>query len=560
MSGLINCPLCQLAVPASQRVCPNDGTDLFFRQGQLLADKYELIDIIGSGGMGVIYKARHLILDKIVAIKVLHNSRADSNLIMRFQREAKAASSLSHINVITIYDFGIIDGVKPYMVMDFLPGRTLADLLNEGGPLAVRQTLEIVEQILSALIHAHKKNILHRDLKPSNIMVIEEEGELPVLKILDFGLAKIVDGDEQVVLSQVGTAMGSPAYMSPEQATGLKVDKRADLYSLGCIAYELLAGKPPLIGESPMETLVNRLNYKAQPLGEVLRTSARSRSYEPGREIPTIVELFVAKLLERDPKDRFQSAQEARSYLDTIWQYVDKQPGQKELGTTSGAWSSPFLGGVSLKSDNPEQTWQLKATESRQAKSPAPGLSQPEKGKTGDTLLEKKDIRDTVKDIAAVGSDDNLSEAEKAKTQKIADPKTKKTPPPDRNEQIRASRKDLARPRLDEQAFADRRKQASAQPRSSRSNPTPNQPAASRPASAPAPASPVPARENAERSAKSKKKSHNQKPAARQVVQPESIDLKVLIMDLRSRNPQLFWLVILMVVAALMLTFFILFF
>lgn len=335
--AIIRCPRCQLAMPATERICPNDGTDLFFRPGQIFAEKYELLDLVGAGGMGVIYRARHLILDKIVAIKVLFNNNADSNLIMRFQREAKAASSLSHINVITVYDFGIVDGVKPYMVMDYLPGRTLAELLKKCGTLPVRMTLEIVEQVLAALTHAHKKGVLHRDLKPGNIMLLEEADEPTLVKILDFGLAKIVDGDDQVSLSQVGAAMGSPAYMSPEQATGLKVDKRADLFSLGCIAFELLSGKPPLLGDSPMETLVNRLNRKAPPLSEACRNPVRSRAYKPGKEIPTIVELFVSKLLERDPRDRFQSAQEARNYLGTIWQYLDPSAPDHDYATAGGA-------------------------------------------------------------------------------------------------------------------------------------------------------------------------------------------------------------------------------
>lgn len=320
----IRCPKCGNDVPRAIRNCPNDGTDLLMRIGQVFADKYELLDCVGSGAMGIIYKARHLILDKIVAIKVLHNSNADPNLIMRFQREAKAASSLNHINVITVYDFGVFEGTAPYMVMDYLRGKTLQDFILEREHLSLRETLDIIEQILAALVHAQKKNILHRDLKPGNIMVLEDEGEPRLIKLLDFGLAKILDNrDDQVSLSAVGAAMGSPAYMSPEQATGLKVDTRSDLYSVGCIMYELLTGVPPLMGDSPMETLVNRLNRRVPPVSDFLQDSKRSRAYNPSRETPTIVELFVAKLLERDQRDRFQSAQEARNYLNTIWEYVD---------------------------------------------------------------------------------------------------------------------------------------------------------------------------------------------------------------------------------------------
>jgi serine/threonine protein kinase len=294
-----------------------------FRYGQVFADKYELLDVIGSGAMGIIYRARHLILDKVVAIKVLHTTQADPALIMRFQREARAASSLNHPNVITVYDFGVHVESAPYMVMDYLQGRTLAQYIEERGQLSLRDTLDIVEQILAALAHAQKKNILHRDLKPSNIMVLEEDSEPRLVKLLDFGLAKLLDRDDQVALSAVGSALGSPAYMSPEQATGLKVDCRSDLYSLGCMMYEMIAGQPPLLGDSPMETLVNRLNQKAPPLRETILKTKSARDFNALTDVPTIVELFVAKLLERDQRDRFQTAQDARNYLNTIWEYVD---------------------------------------------------------------------------------------------------------------------------------------------------------------------------------------------------------------------------------------------
>lgn len=294
-----------------------------FRYGQVFADKYELLDVIGSGAMGVIYRARHLILDKVVAIKVLHTNQADSNLIMRFQREARAASSLNHPNVITVYDFGVHAASAPYMVMDYLQGRTLAEYIEQRGQLSLREIVDIVEQILAALAHAQKKNILHRDLKPSNIMVLEEENEPRLVKLLDFGLAKLLDRDDQIALSAVGSALGSPAYMSPEQATGLKVDCRSDLYSLGCMMYEMIAGQPPLLGESPMETLMNRLNQKAPPLRETILKTKRAREFNALTDVPTIVELFVAKLLERDQRDRFQTAQDARDYLNTIWEYID---------------------------------------------------------------------------------------------------------------------------------------------------------------------------------------------------------------------------------------------
>ncbi len=308
--GLLPCPDCGVELPASTRVCPHDGTDLLLRHGQIFADKYELGSVIGFGGMGVIYKAKHLILDKIVAIKVLHSTAASSKVIMRFQREAKAASSLSHPNVITVYDFGVFDGMQPYMVMDYLDGMTLADYASQAGPLPLRETLEIIEQVTAALTHAHKKGVLHRDLKPGNIMLFEDDDGHRQIKILDFGLAKIVD-DDQVGMSAPGSAMGSPAYMSPEQATGLIVDLRSDLYSLGCIFYELLTGAPPLIADNPTQTFLNRLNMEVPPLRAVVEC-----------RYPQALENILSRLLRKEPRHRFESADDLKFAISDLWPII----------------------------------------------------------------------------------------------------------------------------------------------------------------------------------------------------------------------------------------------
>lgn len=330
------CPGCGLQVPQSLRICPNDGTDLLLQTGEVFAEKFELLGLIGSGGMGVIYRARHLILDKVFAIKVLHANANDPSLIMRFQREAKAASSLSHPNLITINDFGILNGTQPYMVMDYIPGRTLSDYLDERGTLTVDEALEFFGQIVNGVVHAHKKGVLHRDLKPSNIMLIEEINEPRHLKILDFGLAKLVDRDDQISLSATGAALGSPAYMSPEQATGMKSDRRCDLYSLGCILYEMLIGSPPLLGNSPTETLIRRLNEEVPPLSD-----------KSVRTFPASVEELVIRLLQRDPQDRFQSAEEVRDVVEQLlrtckdeYSSISFSINPEDGGTSSGTYGA----------------------------------------------------------------------------------------------------------------------------------------------------------------------------------------------------------------------------
>lgn len=298
----------------SVRVCPNDGTDLFLEADQIFADRYEFIEVLGTGGNGVIYKARHITLDKIVAIKLLHEFSGDPTTLMRFQREAKAASSLTHPNVITVFDFGIHNGTQPYMVMDYVQGDTLADILKAQGPTSIEMILDVMEPVAGALAHAHKKGILHRDLKPSNIMIVKDGFENGFVKLLDFGLAKLINADDLVSLSASGVAIGSPAYMSPEQATAHGVDHRSDLYSLGCVIFEMLIGRPPLLGDSPTETLVNRLHGIVPTLAEA-----------SGKKFAPDIEYLVARLLQREQHERFQSAVELLSALSSIRKRLNSQ-------------------------------------------------------------------------------------------------------------------------------------------------------------------------------------------------------------------------------------------
>ena len=292
--------------------CPNDGTEIVarFKSGDRLSEKYEFIEPIGSGGMGIIYKARHLGLSKMVAIKLMHPHLLNSDTVMRFQREARTASDLRHPNLITVQDVGTTEDGQPFMVMDYVDGRSLSELIKEKGRLSVEETLDIFLQICSGLAYAHKQNILHRDLKPSNVMLISDEKAGIQAKILDFGIAKVLEeGDRQVsTLTKTGDVFGSPLYMSPEQGAGGKLDRRCDIYSLGCMLFESLSGTPPFMGKSVIETLMLHAQKKAPSLKEA----------SLGLEFPGEIEKVVETLLKKSPDERYQSVLELRDDLKAI--------------------------------------------------------------------------------------------------------------------------------------------------------------------------------------------------------------------------------------------------
>ncbi|MCW5823925.1 MAG: serine/threonine protein kinase [Cyanobacteria bacterium TGS_CYA1] len=277
--------------------------------GDIFDNKYQIVDKLGAGNVGMVFRAKHLILDKFVAIKVLMDLKGIENSdtnnstrssLMRFQREAKAAANLNHPNVITIHDFGIFKDSIPYMVMDLIEGETLSSHMKRNS-LPLHEALTILNQICDALAHAHGKNVMHRDLKPGNIMIVNENGQKRAI-LLDFGLAKFIQGDN-IAISVPGEALGTPAYMSPEQARGFAVDHRSDFYSLGCIIYEMFCGQPPLVGKTAIETVMNRLNAKKPDLSAAIFN-----------QYPHI-RLLLERLLDKDPENRPDSAIDIKDYL-----------------------------------------------------------------------------------------------------------------------------------------------------------------------------------------------------------------------------------------------------
>ncbi|MCZ7679559.1 MAG: serine/threonine protein kinase [Sandaracinaceae bacterium] len=275
--------------------------------GTVLEGRYELVARLGEGGVGWVYRAKHLRLGTDVAIKMLQAPYDHhESLRPRFEREAQALAQLRHPNIVTMTDYSVADG-RPYLVMERLEGRTLAELL-EHGPLPEARARRILRQVLDALIYAHGRGFAHRDLKPSNIFLVELPTDPDHVKILDFGFVKLmrdVDGGKRPALTVSGIAFGTPSYMCPEQATGAPTDPRADLYSAGIVLYEMLSGRRPFVGEIP-EVIRAHLTEPVPRLvvGEL----------EAGRELRAFLERALAKA----PADRFQTAGEMRAALDAL--------------------------------------------------------------------------------------------------------------------------------------------------------------------------------------------------------------------------------------------------
>ena len=275
--------------------------------GQVLRDQYEIGSLAGVGGMGAVYRGRHRITRQDVAIKVLWRDLSDRTAeVRRFKREARAASGLTHPNTVRVYDFGRDDRTDSiFMVMEYLVGQKLSDAQRTEPRMSPDRAVQIVAQICKALEEAHGKNIVHRDLKPDNIFLQEVPGERDFVKVLDFGLAKFVGGDvERDSLTRTGYVVGSPEYMSPEQAIGSDVGPAADIYSCGIMLYELLSGDLPFDAETTAQVLRQHIMDRPPPL--------KSDGLSP---IAPALERVIMRCLAKEPADRPPSAKALRELL-----------------------------------------------------------------------------------------------------------------------------------------------------------------------------------------------------------------------------------------------------
>lgn len=293
--------------------------------GKVLGNRYRLLELIGEGGMAQVYKAEDSILCRTVAIKILRSQYAgDAEFVERFRREARAAASLSHPNIVNIYDVGQENGTD-YIVMEYLPGCTLKQVIKDEAPLPVERALDITRQIAEGLNHAHQRNIIHRDIKPHNIL-ITPDGQI---KVTDFGIARAISAG---TLTQTGEVVGSVQYSSPEQAKGEAAGPQSDLYSLGCVLYELLTGTVPFKGDTLVSIALQHLQDEVVPI----------RQIRP--DLPASVEAIVKKAMAKDLAKRYPSAM---ALLKDIYALQQKTGWEKKLleetDSPTQVWSAAAL-------------------------------------------------------------------------------------------------------------------------------------------------------------------------------------------------------------------------
>src|SRR5688572_14992192 len=315
------CSTCGTHYGTTVRICVRDGTPLVAGRaddpylGTLLDDKYRIEAFVSAGGMGAVYRAQHVMLGKTVAVKVIKPELVTSDeVVTRFQREARAASNLDHSNIVTVYDLGQTPEGTLYIAMEFIDGPSLRDAIRREGPLAPGRAIDILRQVASALSAAHRKQIVHRDLKSHNLMLAADDRGRDVVKLVDFGIAKTFD--ESTQLTAAGYMLGTPHYMSPEQAAGKPVDHRADLYSLGVILYEMMTGEVPF-GDAALTSVLVRLATDVPPPPSTRR---------PDPRVPPALDAVALRCLEKDPEKRFQSADEFADALDRAHREIQSPP------------------------------------------------------------------------------------------------------------------------------------------------------------------------------------------------------------------------------------------
>jgi serine/threonine-protein kinase len=304
------CPQCGGEYDTADRFCPKDGTPLRPKAGgdpligRVIADRYLILALVGEGGMGRVYLAEHVKMNRQCAIKVMNPSLIhDDDSHQRFAREASSAASILHPNVAAVFDYGEADKIV-YLVMEYVDGESISAIVAREGALEPRRAIELARQVADGLQAAHELGIVHRDLKPDNIIVTRNKSGKEIPKVVDFGIAKAVTDSREDSLTQSGLVIGTPEYMSPEQLLGDPVDARADIYSLGCILYQMLTGRPAFAAES-REQMIRRRLHEAPP---------HIRDVMP--ELPRRLDTTIVHMLARSPKDRMSSAGDARDALD----------------------------------------------------------------------------------------------------------------------------------------------------------------------------------------------------------------------------------------------------
>lgn len=277
--------------------------------GSILEGRYEVLSEVGRGKFGIVYKAKHKILDRPVAVKVLHEEvKPTDNAFLRFQREAETTSGLVHPNIVKIYDFGISEGRFPFVVMDFIDGTLLGAELREHHRLPAERALPIFVQICEGLQAAHDSGVVHRDLRPDNIFLIERNGKQDCVKIVDFGIAKKLNDTKSKKLTAEGEVLGTPTFMSPEQVMGKELDPRSDIYAMGCLMYNVLTGELPFLGKNVIETMSEQVSSEPRDFSDACA----------GLRLPVELQFVVKKALKKAPSDRYQSMNDLKEFLEAM--------------------------------------------------------------------------------------------------------------------------------------------------------------------------------------------------------------------------------------------------
>ena len=347
MRGVPTCPACHAAIAAGSRFCPACGAAALATTGatadpwigQVVNGKYRVEALIGQGGMGRVYRALHLTLERPVVLKMLHRGlTSDPSVARRFHREAKAASRLAHPNSIQVLDFGEAEDGTLFMAMEHLGGRDLAAVIADAGPMPEERIVRVGAQVLEALGEAHAQGIIHRDLKPENVMVEDRRNEPDHVTVLDFGIAKISDpGAGEGTLTQAGLVCGTPQYMSPEQARGRPLDPRSDLYSMGVMLYQMASARLPFEADTPVGFLTKHITEPPAPMRERC----------PGLAVSPRLEALVARALAKEPAGRPPTADAFRAELLACLQPAAAAPRPAREGPPAARRSPlPWVAGL----------------------------------------------------------------------------------------------------------------------------------------------------------------------------------------------------------------------
>jgi serine/threonine protein kinase len=389
------CPECHKTYPGEYNVCPADQTGLQntneLQPGMIIRNKYQILERIGIGGMGVVYRGRHLTFNELCAIKIVNDVIAgDKNFLQRFQTEAVVTRKLRHPNAVRVDDFDYTEDGRPFIVMELVEGKNIGEVLQQEGPFPVARAVRIATQAARALGVAHKLGVVHRDIKPANIILTTGEQGEEIAKVLDFGIAKLREaaGDTNPGMTMTGMVVGTPLYMSPEQFMGKKaageIDGRTDIYSLGVVLYQMVTAQLPFDGDTPYSLMMQHMQGTVRPPHELA----------PELHIPELLSQMILKAIDKTREQRFQTAEELIAALDQVSDnQVSNEQVNDDPATTGQAANAPVENNRSPSrqisqapvtnptapgsSGTSSRASQVSATRPKSLTSPAPRVSTP---------------------------------------------------------------------------------------------------------------------------------------------------------------------------------------